>query len=315
MTQDDQMWTSYFGRHLLGKTISKTEWKLVSCHPYLPVSLVQSHPHLPWDWNAMSRNSFEKIKTLLILFPSKEWDWHYLSSSLPVGFIQNHPFLNWKQDKLNRRKYSFERLYTSLHFALINHQMPWNWTELSRHPYVTMDHVFRYPFLQWDIEYILSHRSFHDYHLPYIRHSNRNYHLLSKNPYNTLSIVRTHIKKPWDWSELAQNCAFRPQSVYRHRHELPLWRWDLSLRNPQLTWDFYHFIRKEKTIHHQFQHLVKNHFKHANPLFLYCRIVIQRFLCGILRRRFIYRKLRLLKELKRRIHDKVLLQRILFSYV
>jgi hypothetical protein len=177
-----------------------------------------------------------------------------------------------------------------------------------------MDHVFHYPFLPWDMDHVLRHCPFSSYHLPWITTTNKNYHLLSQNPHHTLPLLRRHIHKPWDWAELAQNIAFAPHRVYPYKNELPLWRWDLSLRNPRLTWAFYHLIRKEITIPHQFHHLLKNHFHHATPFLLYFALVVRRFLVSALLRRRILRKLRLLVALKSHL-DPHLLRSILLEYI
>lgn len=315
MTEDD-LWMSYFYKQLL-KNIhheNKIEWKLVSNHPYLPIHLVKSFPHFSWDWNNISRLSFDRIQDLITCFPSKEWDWNYLSLHSPVCFIQNNPALKWNHEKLSRRKYSFERLLTPLDYALKNTHMPWNWSLLSRHPSMTMEHVSHHPSIPWDMDYILMNCSFSSYHLHLITSTTRNYHLLSRNPYNTLHIIRNHIHKPWDWTELAQNIAFAPHHVYHYKEELPLWRWDLSLRNPRLTWWFYNLIRREVSIPRQFNHILKNHFRHANSFMVYFTIIIRRFLMEVLNRRLIRRKLCLLLTLKSRL-DPYILRVILFGYV
>lgn len=317
----DQLWTNYFYKHLLYHIVKKEQykidWKLVSIHPYLPIQLIKTYPSMQWDWHNLSKTtSFTRIQELILLFPEKDWDWNYLSISSPVMFIQNNPTLKWNHDKISRRKYSFETLHTPLEYVLQNTQMPWNWNTLSRHPSLTMDHVFHYPSLPWDMEYIFLNCAFSSYHLKCsVLANNQNYyHLLSKNPHNTIDIVRKFTHKPWDWTELAQNIAFAPEKVYLYKNELPLWRWDLALRNPRLTWGFYNFIRRQKTIHRQFHHLLKNHFQYSKTFILYFTIVIRRFFTNIIRKRIILRKLHLLTILDKNI-DRYLLHRILYDYV
>ena len=313
--EDEQIWVSYFYKQIQ-KNIqngNKVEWKLISLHPYVPIPLVQLYPRLPWDWYNLSKLSFHKIQDLITLYPTKEWDWHHLSLSSPLSFIQQNPTLKWQHEKISRRKYSFENLSTPLEYALKNLHMPWNWSLLSRHPSMKMDHLFNYPSLSWDMDYIFTNCAFSKYHLAFVATNNRNYHLLSQNPHNTIEIVRQFISKPWDWTELAQNIAFAPEKVYLYKDQLPLWRWDLTLRNPRLTWSFYHHIRREKTIHRQFHHLLKNHFRYTNSFFPYFMLLIRRFLINMMIRRRILRKVHLMCVLKKRI-DPNLLQVILFEY-
>lgn len=316
MKEDDELWTAYFFKKLM-KNIqcgNKMEWKPVSSHPYLPINLVGSFPHMSWDWNNLSKLSFDKIQDLITIFPSKNWDWNYLSLQSPVLFIQDNPSLKWNHEKISRRGHRFEKLQTPLDYALQNTHMPWNWSLLSRHPSITMDKVFRHPSLPWDMDHILGNCPFSSFHLYQIRTTNRNYHLLSKNPHNTLHILCKNLHKPWDWTELAQNIAFAPHHVYLHKERLPLWRWDLSLRNPRLTWRFYNLIRKEVLMPRQFHHLLKNHFHHSSSFFLYFTIIIRRFLLGVFRRRVMLRKLHLLTVLKSRM-DPYILHVVLFSYI
>lgn len=242
MNDEQAIWKDYFYKQIL-KNIhkeNKIDWKLISIHPYLPIQLVHIFPNMQWDWNNISKLSFEKIERLITSFPKKEWDWHHLSISSPIGFIQNNPSLKWHHEKISRRKYSFETLSTPLEYALKNLHMPWNWSMLSRHPSLTMDHIFNHPSLPWDMEYVFKNCSFSNHHLQHIPPNNRNYRLLSQNPHNTLEIIRRHISKPWDWVELAQNIAFAPENVYKYKNKFPLWRWDLTLRNPRLTLSLIH---------------------------------------------------------------------------
>lgn len=310
------MWNDYFYNQVLTRILKgeKMDWRSVSVHPYVPVPLVGGFHEMPWDWRSMSRVSFEKVRPLLMVFPHKDWDWEYLSITCPLPFIHENPHLKWRRERLSSRKESFEELQTPLDYVLHNPHMPWNWKELSRHPFLTLDHVLRHPTLPWDMEHILLTCAFSSYHLSVLDPSKQNYRLLSKNPHNTLQIVRTHYTKPWSWSDLAQNIAFAPHCVYRHCKDFPRWRWDLSLRNPRLTWSFYHFIRKETVIPHQFKHLLKNHFEFSNFYPVYYTIVIRRFLLGVAKRRTMLRKLHVLKVLKYRL-DPSLLSNILFVHV
>jgi hypothetical protein len=310
------MWDEYFHHQVLSRVMKdeKIDWRSISAHPYLPVQVVGKYPSMPWDWRAMSRVAFEKVRPLIMIFPKKDWDWEYLTMTSPRPFIEENPHLKWYKDRLAIRKESFEELHTPLHYILSNQHMPWNWKALSRHPSLTMDHVVDHPHLPWDMEHILLNCAFSSYHLSQFDGSKQHYRLLSKNPHNTLPILRKYHTKPWSWSDLAQNIAFAPHVVYPHRQEFPRWRWDLSMRNPRLTWSFYHFIRKEIVIPHQFQNLVKNNFEYATFYWTYFLIIIRRFLVTAIRRRVMKRKLRVITLLKRRL-DPHLLSVILFTHV
>lgn len=296
MKEEEGVWSDYFHKHL-SKCIrneNRVDWRLASTHPCLPHALVEKYPDAPWDWRALSKLPFESVKGLVAALPGKEWDWNQLSSP-------------------PRRKDSTDETLPLSH-ALRSAHLPWNWSMLSKSPVATMDHVLRHPSLPWDMEHMLTNCAFSSYHLGCLAPTSQNYLLLSKNPHNTLHIVRRHKDKPWNWSELAQNTAFAPHRVYPHREELPSWRWDLSLRNPRLTWDFYHLVRKEKNIPHQFHHLLRNHLHHAASYKIYYQIVLRRFLCGVARRRLVERKLRVLRAMRRRM-DRHVVRVILEEYV
>lgn len=292
--KEEGQWLDYFYKklHKNIRNENRVEWRLASGHPCLSLQLVEQHPDAPWDWRALSKVPFERVRGLVAALPGKEWDWNQLSSP-------------------PRRKESFDET-VPLEHALTHSHLPWNWTIMSRS--ATMDHVLHYPSLPWDMEHILTHGAFSAHHLRCLAPTGQNYTLLSKNPHNTLHILRRHKDKPWNWSELAQNTAFAPHRVYPHRKELPMWRWDLSLRNPRLTWDFYQLVRKEKNIPHQFQHLLRNHLFHANSYKVYYKIVIRRFLSGVARRRRTSRKLRLLRALRTKM-DRYMVRVILLEYV
>lgn len=312
---DEDQWRGYFHQKVLQHLVKdKLEWKKISSHPFLPVQVVMKHPHLPWDWFLCSRLSFDHVQSLLSLFPYKEWDWHHLSLTCPPLFIQDNPAFPWQYEKISRRKHSFEELHASLEYALTHHQLPWNWSTLSRHPQMSLDHVFQHPTLPWDMEHVLKNCPFSSHHLVQLRTTKQNYQWLSQNPHNTLHILRKHYQKPWNWADLAQNIAFAPHCIYPYKSELPLWRWDLSLRNPRLTWDFYQRIRKETYICHQFHHLLRNHFQYSNSFFIYFTLVLRRFFLHLVFRRRLFRKLRVLLALKQTM-DPPLLSIVLFQYV
>lgn len=311
-------WSDYFYKLYLINMYNhedKIDWKLVSGHPYLPIHLVEAFPDKPWDWRQLSRLPFQSIQRLILLYPNKQWDWHVLTDMAPTSFKSIHTSFPWINEYTIVRKYSFETNRIQLEKALSDpHLSLWNWKSLSHHPSLTMDIVCQYPQLNWDMCHVLTHFPFSSYHLDSIATTNHNYYFLSKNPYNTIQKVCRHKTKPWDWSELAQNAAFAPHNVHRHRNELPMWRWDLSLRNPRLTWDFYHMIRKEKKIPRQSQHLFRNHFHHSKPLHAYCRVVVRRFLIHTAHKRILLRKLRLLHRIRARLGDDTM-RSIIFEFI
>lgn len=296
MKGEEGIWFDYFYKHLHKhiRNENRVDWRLASGHPCLSLRLVEQNPDAPWDWRVLSRLPFERVRGLVAALPGKEWDWNQLSSP-------------------PRRKDSFEESVPLGH-ALKNNHLPWNWAMLSRSPSTTLDHVLHHPSLPWDMEHILANCAFSSYHLRCLAPTSQNYALLSKNPHNTLHVLRRHKDKPWNWSELAQNVAFAPHRVYQHRKELPSWRWDLSLRNPRLTWDFYQLVRKEKNIPHQFHHLLRNHLHHHASYNAYYHIVVRRFLRGVVRRRLVRRKLRLLRALRSKM-DRYMVRAILRDYV
>lgn len=50
--KDDPLWIDYFYKQLLKNIVKKDktiEWKLVSTHPYIPIELIKTYPHMQWD--------------------------------------------------------------------------------------------------------------------------------------------------------------------------------------------------------------------------------------------------------------------------
>lgn len=307
---------TYFSRNIITRHEDKMDWKLVSGHPYLPINMVEKYSEMPWDWRQISRLPFQSIQRLILQHPHKEWDWHVLTESAPLSFKTIHYHFPWNHKHACVRKYSFETYDIQLNYALLNSNSSlWNWNSLSHHPSLTMDIVCQNLHLHWNMSHILTYIPFSSHHLNLLPTTNHHYSCLSKNLYNTIQIVCRHKTKPWDWTELAQNVAFAPHHIYRHcRTRFPMWRWDLSLRNPRLTWDFYHMIRKEKKIPRQFQHLFRNNFHHSKLLHIYCCIVIQRFIIRVAHKRNMMRKLRFLNRIRKRLNDDMM-RAIVFDFI
>jgi len=268
-------------------------WKAVSSHPIF-LSMVADRDRLSWDWKLISRQDDPAIRSLLLRFPDKSWDWNHLSRHLPMEFIHENAHLPWNLKILWVRllpsspssEIEWSRLSASTDLSIILHDafLPWDWHEVSRHPQLTMDHVYQQPHLRWDFPYIMTHTPFFFNHLAYpiLQTDCR---LLSSNPHHHPALLKRFLQCPWDWKALARHPAFPPHLVVADPVLSSRWRWDHCLLNPRLTLGYYHVLRKTIHIPDHFSLLSRNPFDRSPNLPLYFMAVRRRFLLRLVHRR------------------------------
>lgn len=135
------------------------DWKALSAHPNLHMNMVMTHLGLPWNWSSLSRNINLHIEHVVPLL-RKPWDWDALTRNPNIGlaniFIHFRrlpwvfpaicgrpdviPYLSHVQEEYVMQKRLFRgRL----------RKITWNWTVLSRNPYLTAEHVRQYFEIPW----------------------------------------------------------------------------------------------------------------------------------------------------------------------
>lgn len=273
----------YFWKKIQSGCCSRSDLNSLSSHPYLSLSMVEKNPDMPWNWRLLSRQ--ERFHPLLEKFPERGWKRSKKKHTNIVASAQNY----WRT----------RSMVMPISDILSNPSFPWVWPVVSHHPQLTMDHVINYPGFRWDLNHIMTSMRFDSHHLS---QKIMDFRLLSRNPYNNISIIRRNLYKPWDWKALARHPAFPPEKILVDSRLFHKWRWDHCLLHPRLTPETYHTIRRLFTIHNHFSFLCQNHFLHSRSILPYFRVVRDRFLLRVVRARRISHKLRLLTILSHHIH-------------
>ena len=191
------------------------DWSELSHHPNIPWEAVQMYPGLPWDWFWVSIKpvvTWETVRKNISLpwnlaglslnqnvtmdiikeHSGVNWDWGCLSRNWGItwGDIQSNPDLPWHWALLRFTNMLPNAVDCVAQFPT----KPWNFTEISRNPFVSWESICEHPEWNWD------------------------YGALSQNPCLSWNAVVSKPEKPWDLHHVCRNTAvfcITPQD-YQH---------------------------------------------------------------------------------------------------
>jgi hypothetical protein len=205
-------------------------WDYISSQ-YATMDIVKLHPHLPWNYKALSQNPCITIVDVLenIKIP---WDWRFLSC---------HPNMTWDIIQAHR-------------------ELPWHTKLLSANPNITWDIIKSNPEIDWDFdnftrnpnltaEIITNNPMKHQYYKRKLYsistiitsckntpHNDKNaWNKMSSNPNLTWGVVENNLDKPWNYSRLSsrQIITF---DIVKNNPDVP-WNYLYLSMNPNITWD------------------------------------------------------------------------------
>ena len=129
------------------------DWRWISStKPGVTFQIIEAHPHIPWDFMALSKNlSFEDI----INHPETPWNIEYLSfnKSVPLSYVLQHLDWNWDWHGVSIL------IVKNIDDVISNmHVQHWNWRALSLNKNIKLQDFVKYVELPWNW-YEISERS------------------------------------------------------------------------------------------------------------------------------------------------------------
>lgn len=102
--------------------------------------LIVAFPNKEWDWKALTISKFIPVEFLIDNY-TLPWDWYEATSFLPFSFIQDHPDFAWNWNYLSS--------YVCIDQIIENPHLKWDWKEVSMHPDLTPEIIFKFPDFNW----------------------------------------------------------------------------------------------------------------------------------------------------------------------
>jgi hypothetical protein len=223
-------------------------WTLVSCKPTMTMQNILDCPESKLDWAWISRHANITIKDVLA-HRNLPWNWYNLSINphITIEDVLDNLDLPWRMDVLaSNPNFRLEHVFAwppkrpLLAYALKHpwqactsrtfwkhvgacspsmtcwanmHDLigPWQWSQLSQNPGITMDNVRAHPDEPW------------------------NWAGLSRNPNVRMKDVCEFTDKTWDWTWLSQNKHMTMEDILEHADKP--WCWTTLSEHPNLTID------------------------------------------------------------------------------
>ena len=151
-----------------------TDFKALSKFINITEYIIDNYPNKPWDWKWIIENtniSVEKhIQLDLIKKYSYKWNYKKLSKNpnITKEFILKYPYQNWN-NKINKsQEWIIENTNISvekyIQLDLIEkYPYKWNYYYLSKNPNITKEFILKYPYQNWDIEYLINNNKITDF--------------------------------------------------------------------------------------------------------------------------------------------------------
>ena len=279
-----------------------TDFNALSKFKYINQDIIDKYPNKPWDWEWLIENTGINVKRYipfnLIEKYKNKWDYWYLSKNpnLIEEFILKYPYQNWDIEYLiNNKITDFKSLskFKYIDKNIINNYpgKPWDWEwlientiiiiekyiplnliekynynlcywNLSKNLNINEEFILKYPYQNWDIEYLIKNNKITDFNI-LSKFKNINNNIITKYPNN-----------PWDWIWLIENTNIDVERYISlnliEKYNYKLYYWNLSknlnitqgfiLKYPYQDWNIEYLIENNKITN--FKTLTK--FKHIN---------------------------------------------------
>lgn len=208
------------------------DWATLSRHPIITLEIIQSHKNLrkAWDWVNVSRNP--NITWEIVQENSDmPWNWLGLSKNPNITWeiIKENPDMPWDWAELSGNINITEEIVED------NIDLEWNWPILSKNPNITWNFVRAHLDKHW----VYGNLSFNPNITPDIIEANIGQHWnwanMSKNPSMTFEYVKAHPTRNWNWMLLSENPAITWEIVQANPNEA--WNYQFLMLNPNITWE------------------------------------------------------------------------------
>ena len=190
-----------------------TNFKALTKFKYLNQHIIDRYSNKSWDWGWLIENTNIYIEKYILLnliekYINKQWDWEWIIENIN-NCIEKYISFNLIE------KYKYK----------------WNYWYLSYNPNITEEFILKYPYQNWDIEYLIRIDKITDFKS------------LSKFKYLNQKIIDKYRNSPWNWEWIIENTniyiedciPFNLIEKYKYKYKWDYWY--LSY-NPDLTEEF-----------------------------------------------------------------------------
>ena len=253
------------------------EWLIentnINVKRYIPFNLIEKYKN-KWGYWDLSKN-LNLTEEFILKYPHQNWDIEYLIDNNKItdfkvlskfkyinqDFIDKYPNNPWdwiwliENTGINIKRY--------IPFNLIEkYKNKWGYWDLSKNLNLTEEFILKYPYKNWDIEYLIDNNKITDFKV------------LSKFKNINNSIINKYPNNPWNWIWLIENNEtviekYIPLNLIE-KYNYKLYYWNLSknlniteefiLKYPYQDWNIEYLIENNKIT--DFKTLTK--FKHIN---------------------------------------------------
>ena len=217
-----------------------TNFNALSKFKYLSSYVIDEYPDKPWDWEWLIENK-NNISKNTILYEKKYDKYRYCDINYIINTVENfnkfeiiiqninkYPDKSWDWEWIIENTNIKVEKYISI--ELINiYKYKWNYRILSYNPNLTEEFILKYPYQNWNINYLIKNNKITDFN-SLSKFKNINNRTINKYP-----------DKPWDWEWLIENTNIHVENyipfnlIEKYSYK---WNyWDLSY-NPNLTKKF-----------------------------------------------------------------------------
>jgi hypothetical protein len=208
----------------------------LSRHPLLTYDHVRRYLDKPWNWEELSKHPNITLEDILNNDIRARWNIQYIFRNPNIKPEMIPALTSYIRSSRINDVYIYNEFSQNpnlnIEYAINNPYLPWNWTELTSHPSVTIQLIKNSPS-----------------DIPWCKQR------LSSNPTLTIEFIRSYMNieiaegnennTDWCWSQISQNPAFTIKDVLQNP-DLPwnIMRLSLNIRikpsnmfaNPQIEW-------------------------------------------------------------------------------
>ena len=214
---------------------------------YLSLNLIEKYSY-KWDYWELSKKS-NITEEFILKYPYKDWDIRYLIKNnkitdfkalskfryLYAYIIKKYLYKTWDWEWLIENTNINVEYYISLNL-IEKYPYKWNYYLLGFNPNLTEEFILKYPYQNWDIEYLIKNNKITDFNA------------LSKFKYIKHCIIEKYPDKPWDWEWLIENIdiyikKYNKYSILSTDENITE---EFILKHPYKNWNIEYLIENNK---------------------------------------------------------------------
>ena len=227
------------------------DFNYIPLYKYIKLKIINKYPYKPWKWEYFQNNSIdhdileEYISMELIKKYEYRWDYWKLSknTNFTKEFILKYPNKSWNIKELLNNGFNVLTYFKNINQYIIDkypnkswdwewlientdikvekyisidliekYSYKWNYCDLSKNPNLTEEFILKYPYKNWDIEYLFNYnRIIYKYtDLSYFKNISEFIIENHKFPKNIgyLDYQEWNLLWGWDWEWLIENTDF-----------------------------------------------------------------------------------------------------------